>query len=162
MLCQDEGSRRSVSKQSGKSPCSLLVVRIFCLWGGVGNVPAGSGITRLCPRQLRRADSGSGIHRLGYRITASSLGFCEAKLRSFPPTAKSGLGQVAKGVPVGLSPLKWTPYPCGDVVPQNPLRGIRPHHAFGKKDFQSCFPKRLDLNFMLSNPHSSVTLDFKG
>ena len=37
-----------------------------------------------------------------------------------------------------------------------PLRGIRPHHAFGKKDFQSCFPKRLDLNFMLSNPHSSV------
>ena len=29
-----------------------------------------------------------------------------------------------------------------------PLRGIRPHNAFGKKDFQSCFPKRLDSNFI--------------
>ena len=28
-----------------------------------------------------------------------------------------------------------------------PLRGIRPHNAFGKKDFQSCFPKRLGPNF---------------
>ena len=80
-----------------------------------------------CLRQHRQADSGSNIHQPGYKGAASSLGFCEAKLRSFPPTAKSGLGQVAKGVPVGHGPLKWTPYPCGDVVPQNPLRGIRIH-----------------------------------
>ena len=90
-------------------------------------VPNASVLTRPRLYAVGRADSGSGIHQPGYKIAASSLGFCEAKLRSFPPTAKSGLGQVAKGVPVGLRLLKWTPYPCGDVVPQNPLRGIRIH-----------------------------------
>ena len=64
-----------------------------------------SGLTRPRLYAVGRADSGSGIHQPGYKIAASSLGFCEAKLRSFPPTAKSGLGQVAKGVPVGHGPL---------------------------------------------------------
>ena len=40
---------------------------------------------------------------------------------------------------VGFVSTAWDSYP---------LRGIRPHNAFGKKDFQSCFPKRLDPNFI--------------
>ena len=83
-----------------EKPSVFCAQRAFCIYDFVV-----SGLTNPRPAAIGLADSASGIHQPGYEIAASSLGFCEAKLRSFPPTAKSGLGQVAKGVPVGHGPL---------------------------------------------------------